>query len=128
MSHYCYEANGTVEQDKDDCLYCLRNMRDNWREDCERWQRNTVFYENIVKEIGALFGDRARRCDDGTLSESVLALNVLPLVKEMFQDIQPFAEIALNYPQSMSVHYEAGGVAEHVLLQEQIDRLRLYYR
>ena len=57
--------------------------RDLWQETAAQESRNTAFYCDIVRQIGAQFGVAARTSDDGSVQDSVLALKVPELVAEL---------------------------------------------
>ncbi len=52
-----------------------------WEESAKQFSRDADFYRGIVTRIGELYGDAAKRCDDGTISQDVLALVVPELVE-----------------------------------------------
>lgn len=47
--------------------------------------RNCEFYQGLVTQIGEMFGVAAHTCDDGSISDSVLALKVPELVAAALQ-------------------------------------------
>jgi len=51
-------------------------------EDSARHARNEEFYRNIVAECAELLGPEAYTCDDGSISESPLALKVVPSMRK----------------------------------------------
>lgn len=54
---------------------------DPWEESAKQFSRDVDFYRSIVTRIGELYGDAAKRRDDGTMSQDVLALAVPELVE-----------------------------------------------
>lgn len=52
-----------------------------WIEIASTHVESTVFYRDIVKQIGEMFGDAAKTADDGFVHEDVLALRVPELVR-----------------------------------------------
>lgn len=64
------------------CPVCHeRRLRDLQEKELYAANENTQFYRDIVGEIGDLFGDAAYTADDGSIQDTVLALNVYPLVR-----------------------------------------------
>jgi len=59
----------------------LKLQRDGWKETAIQHARSSDFYRGLVIEIGELFGDAAKRQDDGGLSEDVLCLLVPGLAR-----------------------------------------------
>jgi len=54
-----------------------------WIDYAAQAQRNSDFYQGIVRQIGEMFGDASKTSDDGSLQDDVLALKVPELVKEL---------------------------------------------
>ena len=54
----------------------LERQRDAWQETAKQHCRNEQFYHELLDDIGKLFGDAAKRQDDGGLCEDVLVLRV----------------------------------------------------
>ena len=54
---------------------------------------NADFYQGIVKQVGEILGVEAYTADDGTVGDSVLALKVPELVKELKERLD---DVALN--------------------------------
>lgn len=62
--------------------------KESWKKTAERLHRNEEFYWSIVEQIGNLFGKDARTADDGTIGDTVLALKVYPLVKQLAEQAE----------------------------------------
>lgn len=54
-----------------------------WKETAAFHARNEEFYHSIVNQVGEAIGIEAYTADDGTVGDSVLALKVPELVKEL---------------------------------------------
>lgn len=52
-----------------------------WMEIAAQYSRNADFYRGLIKDCGKTIGKRAYTCDDGTISEDVLALKVVEIIK-----------------------------------------------
>ena len=61
----------------------LMTEKENWTETARVHLNNENYYRDIVRSIGKLFGEEARTCDDGTISEDVLCAKVFSLVTEL---------------------------------------------
>lgn len=74
-----------IEADKQmrEWLEDAQKQRDAWKQTAEQEGSNAAFYRDIVREIGELFGDAAKRDDTGTLHQDVLALKVKGCAREM---------------------------------------------
>ncbi len=59
-----------------------------WMSLAEQRARNSDFYQNIVIEIGAMFGNAAKTSDDGAIQETVLALKVPELVGQALNELR----------------------------------------
>ena len=70
-----------VEALKDEFMFEGFRPHDPWEEIAKQFSRNADFYRSIVTSIGELYGDDAKRCDDETLTDGVLALVVPELVE-----------------------------------------------
>lgn len=70
-----------VEALKDEIPFEGFRPHDSWEETAKQYAGNADFYRSIVTRIGELYGDAAKRCDDGTMSQDVLALVVPELVE-----------------------------------------------
>lgn len=55
--------------------------RDNWIETAKQESRNVEWYRTLIDSIGMMFGEAAKTCDDGTVSDSILRSKVPELVK-----------------------------------------------
>lgn len=70
-----------------------------WVDMARTFSKNAEFYQGLVTQTGDLFGQEARRCDDGTLSNGVLALKVPELVKKLIaENKQLKSSLNLNSP------------------------------
>lgn len=65
------------------------------REGLARWiksaaisMKNTEYYYSIIEEAGKLLGPDAYTCDDGTVSQDVLAAKIVELVQQRVQTIR----------------------------------------
>jgi hypothetical protein len=56
-----------------------------WKETAEQHCRNELFYRDIVRQIGEMFGVAARTSDDGSIQQDVLALRVPELVAALLK-------------------------------------------
>ncbi len=63
-----------------------------WGRIAKQYARNAEFYHGIVTRIGGLYGDAAKRCDDGTTSQDVLALVVPELVETSVNQFRLLAQ------------------------------------
>lgn len=54
-----------------------------WKETAAFHSRNEEFYRGIINQIGEILGVEAYTADDGSVGDSVLALKVPELVKEL---------------------------------------------
>ena len=54
-----------------------------WLDTAAQNQRNADFYRGLVVEVGEMFGEAAKTSDDGSRQDSVLALKVPELVREL---------------------------------------------
>lgn len=61
-----------------------------WMSTGEQYARNAYFYQNIVIEIGAMFGDDAKTSDDGNIGDAVLALKVPVLVRNALDELKHY--------------------------------------
>lgn len=61
-----------------------------WMSTGEQYARNADFYQNIVIEIGEMFGDAAKTSDDGNIGDCVLALKVPGLVRETLDELKHY--------------------------------------
>ena len=75
---------------------------DAWFNTARQYANDMDFYRKLVIEIGELFGDAAKTCDDGSMAESVLALKVPELVREL-REVAQVACDALADPHKMSL-------------------------
>ena len=63
----------------------LKYMLESWI-DCARQQNEvSIFYRNLVVEIGEMFGEVAKTSDDGSIQSDVLALKVPELVAALIK-------------------------------------------
>jgi hypothetical protein len=62
----------------------LTRERDNWMETAMQESRNREYYRGLVVQIGQMFGESAKTCDDGSKAEDVLCAKVPQLVHELF--------------------------------------------
>lgn len=88
------------EQQIKDYVDSLKAQVKAWEDTALRHARNEGFYQGIVNKIGAHFGDAAKRSDDGSLQEDVLALKVEPLVAQLRERIRAYEEAVAKLPQS----------------------------
>lgn len=63
----------------------LKREMDNWIETSKFHAKNERFYRRIVVKIGEMFGEDARRQDDGNLNDDVLILRVPECVEALHQ-------------------------------------------
>lgn len=54
-----------------------------WKEAAATMSRNSDFYQDIVNQVGNILGGKAYEADDGSISNSVLALKVPELVNNL---------------------------------------------
>jgi hypothetical protein len=57
-----------------------------WMDIGAQFAGSAEFYRGIVEEIGEMFGLAAKTADDGTVGDSVLALKVPGLVRELIAE------------------------------------------
>lgn len=62
----------------------LTEERDGWFEIAGQMARTGDFYRELIERCGRAIGTPAYTCDDGTISEDVLALRVPEIIEEMF--------------------------------------------
>jgi hypothetical protein len=56
--------------------------RNFWVEEACRFSRNEDYYRGLVDRIGAMFGEDAHICDDGSRSQDILRAKVPGLVEQ----------------------------------------------
>lgn len=89
----------TEEQQIKDYVSSLKSQVKAWTETARQHAKNESFYRDIINKIGAHFGDAAKRSDDGSLQEDVLALKVEPLVAQLRERIHAYEEAVAKLPQ-----------------------------
>lgn len=94
------EKEPSLDQQIIDYVDGLKAQRKGWEESALQHHKNEDFYRGIVQKIGAHFGDAAKRSDDGSLQQDVLALNVEPLVVQLKERIRRYEEAVATLPQS----------------------------
>lgn len=68
-------------------IHKVRKMCD---EEVQYFINSASLYKGIVHKIGKLFGEAARTSDDGSVQDTVLALKVYPLVRDLVNQRKDF--------------------------------------
>ena len=64
----------------------LQRSRDAWQETARFHCNNEAYWRGLVMQIGDLFGDDAKRSDDGSMQEDPIGPRVVELVQKMVSE------------------------------------------
>lgn len=84
-----YDMRMAVEVLRDEDPFDGFGLHEPWKESASH---DADFYRGIVTRIGELYGDAAKRCDDGSMSKDVLALVVPELVETSVNQFRLLAQ------------------------------------
>ena len=77
-------------------LHTLHGWIMSWKDAAARHVRNEEYYRGLLIQIGEIFGDEAKRSDDGSMQQDVLCAKVPELVKQLMSEVRPDLLVASN--------------------------------
>ncbi len=81
-----------------------------WEEIAKQENRNAVFYKDIVRQCGELFGEAAKTSDDGSIQQDVLALKVPELIRKSFSKEEDVRRLVKLMPRPQNEGVQFGNV------------------